>query len=71
MPQTANSKQTFKLLERILELRHGYGTGKTRKLVIDLDQHKGADFTSVYDYFNDDALIIIFWEQNAFLIAKH
>lgn len=63
--------KTFKLLERILEFRHGYMCGQIRKLEIKLSDYKDAEIEKVYNYFLDDALLIIFWEKEKFLIARH
>lgn len=67
MPQN----KTFELLERIFEFRHGYMSGQARKLEINLSEYKDAEIEKVYNYFLDDALLIIFWEEEKFLIAKH
>ncbi len=62
---------TFYLLEAILALRHGYMTGKTRKLHFDLNlpHFQGADTDAICEYFSRDALMIVELTDN-YIIAS-
>lgn len=62
---------SLRLSQTIIEFRCGYLTGQVRKREIDLTEFKDANYQKIYDYFGDDSIILIFWVNQKFLIAKN